>query len=71
MRCSIVVNKSSLIAFIVTVLFVMGLVAFRLLWAGSQVAATAGLGRLPILPQSWQHWIRHWTLDERDTPFGR
>ena len=64
-------NKSSLIAFILTVLFVIGLVAFRLLWAGSQVAATAGLGRLPRSPQSWQHWIRRWVLGERDTPSAR
>lgn len=57
-------NKASLL----TVLFVMGLVAFRLLWAGSQVAAGAGLGGLPRwLPQTWRRWIHRWLFGERDT----
>jgi hypothetical protein len=51
------VNKSSLIATILTVLFVSGLVVYRLLWAASGVASAAGLGRLPKLPKSWRRWL--------------
>lgn len=50
-------NKSSLIATTLTVLFVLGLVAYRLLWAASGVASAAGLGRLPKLPKSWRRWL--------------
>jgi hypothetical protein len=61
-------NKSSLIASILTVLFVMGLVAYRLLWAGSQLAAGAGLRGLPgWLPQTWRRWIHRWIFGERGT----
>ena len=50
-------NKSSLIASTVTILFVLGIVVYRLLWAASQVASSAGLGRLPKLPKSWRRWL--------------
>lgn len=50
-------DKSTLIASGLTVLFVLGLVAYRLLWAGFQVASAAGLGHLPILPKSWRRWL--------------
>jgi hypothetical protein len=50
-------NKSTLIASLLTVFFVLGLVIFRLLWAASQVASLAGLGRLPRLPKSWRRWL--------------
>lgn len=39
-------NKSALIATSLTVLFVLGLVVYRLLWAASSVAAAAELGRV-------------------------
>ena len=44
-------DKSSLIATSLTVLFILGLVAYRLLWAASSVAAAAGLGRFSKLPK--------------------
>jgi hypothetical protein len=50
-------NKSNLIASIITVLFVVGLVAYRLLWAASSVASSAGLGRWSALPKSWRRWL--------------
>jgi hypothetical protein len=50
-------NTSTLIASLLTVVFVLGLVIFRLLWAASQVASLAGLGRLPKLPKSWRRWL--------------
>jgi hypothetical protein len=50
-------DKSSLIASTLTVLFVLGLVVYRLLWAASGVASAAGLGRLPKLPKSWRRWL--------------
>jgi hypothetical protein len=55
-------NKSSLSASTVTILFVLGIVVYRLLWAASQVASSAGLGRLPKLPKSWRRWL----FDERN-----
>jgi hypothetical protein len=58
-------STSSLIASAITVLFVLGLVAYRLLWAASQTASAAGLGRLPKLPKSWRRVL----FGERnDTP---
>ncbi len=50
-------DKSRLIAPAVTALFLAGLVLYRLLWAGSSVASAAALGRLPMLPKSWQRWL--------------
>ena len=58
-------NKSSLIASAVSALFVLGLVAYRLLWAGSQLASGIGLGRFPRFPKT----VRRWLLGEHtDTP---
>jgi len=53
------------LAFTLTSLFVLALVALQLLWALSKVAAAAGLGRLPKLPESWRRFIRRWLFDER------
>jgi hypothetical protein len=50
-------DKSTLIASITTVVLVAGLVIVRLLFAGSQMAAGAGLGRGPQLPKSWRRWL--------------
>ncbi len=55
-------NISISIASVLTAIFVVGLVFFRLLWAASSVAAMAGLGRISRLPKSWQRWL----FDERD-----
>lgn len=48
-------HKPDIIALGLTGLFVLGLVAYRLLWAGSQLAqlATALPGLLPKRPQRW------------------
>jgi hypothetical protein len=35
---------------VVTILLVLGLVAFRLLWMGSNLA--------PYLPKKWQQWLQ-------------
>jgi len=58
-------NKSHLLALTLTSLLVLGLVALQLLWALSKVAAAAGLGRLPKLPESWQRFVHRWLFDER------
>ena len=50
-------NKSSLLASALTVIFVLGLVAYRLLWAGSQLASGAGLGRFPKFPKTLRRWL--------------
>ena len=52
-----VMDKSNLIASALTVLVVLGLVAYRMLWAASQVASSAGLGRISILPKNWRRWL--------------
>jgi hypothetical protein len=52
-------DKPQLIAAILTALFVVGLVAFRLLWAGSQLSAGLGLNRLPNrwVPAKLRRWL--------------
>jgi hypothetical protein len=50
-RCSM--NRSSLIV----ALSIAGVVVFRLLWAGSQLAAGAGLGRAAFLPKGLRRWL--------------
>ena len=58
-------NKSAMMAAFFTVLVVLGVVAYRLLWAASSVASARGLGRLPKLPKSWRRRL----FDERnDSP---
>lgn len=59
-------NKSPLITTAITVLLVLGLVAYRLLWAASSVAGAAGLGRLPKLSKRIQSWL----FGERDHTSG-
>jgi len=54
-------NKSTSIASLSTAALVLGFVIFRLIFAASQVAVAAGLGRGPKLPKSWQRWL----FDER------
>lgn len=50
--------SSPAVAIAITVLFVLGLVVFRLLWAGSQLTAAAELGRLPgMLPKKLRRWL--------------
>lgn len=51
-------SKLNIIAFALTALFVLALVVYRLLWAGSQLAAAAALGRLPdMLPKRLRFWL--------------
>jgi hypothetical protein len=50
-------DKSSLIATSLTVLLVLGLVAYRLLWAASSVASTAGLGQFSKVPKGVRCWL--------------
>jgi hypothetical protein len=52
-------EKSQLIAAILTALVVLGLVAFRLLWAGSQASAGLGLGQSPNrwIPAKLRRWL--------------
>jgi len=46
-------NRSSM----VVALSIAGVVVFRLLWAGSQLAAGAGLGRAAFLPNGLRRWL--------------
>lgn len=58
-------NTPSLIASAITAVFALGLVVYRLLWAASQTAGAAALGRLPKLHKSWRRFL----FGERnDTP---
>jgi hypothetical protein len=57
-------DKSSLVAILLTVLLVVGLVAYRFLWAASSVTAAAGLGNFSKLPKG----LRRWLFGEPTTP---
>jgi hypothetical protein len=50
-------HKPDLLAALLTALFVVGLVAYRLLWMGSSAASAAGLGHFPLLPKRLRHWL--------------
>jgi hypothetical protein len=50
-------SKANLVAFAFTSLFVLGIVAYRLLWMASGTASAAGLGRLPKLPKGLRHFL--------------
>jgi hypothetical protein len=50
-------DKSSLIATTLTVLTVLGLLVYRLLWAASSVASAAGLGGFSKLPKGVRRWL--------------
>lgn len=54
-------HKPDLVAIGITLLIVVGVVGYRLLWAASWTASGAALGRLPFLPKS----LRGWLLGER------
>ena len=50
-------DKSTLIATLLTVLSVLGLVVYRLLWAASSMAAAAGRGGFSKLPKGVRRWL--------------
>jgi hypothetical protein len=50
-------DKSTLIATSLTVLLVLGLILYRLLWAASSVAAAAGQGGFSKLPKGVRRWL--------------
>jgi hypothetical protein len=50
-------HKSTLIATSLTVLSVLGLVVYRLLWAASSVAAAAGRGGFSKIPKGVRRWL--------------
>jgi hypothetical protein len=54
-------NKSTLIASLLTVAVVLGFAIFRLL-KGASVYDLSALGRSSILPKSWRGWL----YDEHD-----
>jgi hypothetical protein len=49
-------NDSGLVASILTVLLVLALVIYRLLWGALQAAAIVALGRFRF-PRGLQHWL--------------
>jgi len=55
-------HTSNIIVASITALLVLALVVYRLLWAGAQAAAGAGLGRVPMLPKR----LRNWLFDEHN-----
>ena len=58
MICEVLaMNESNLIASIVTALVVVGLVAYRLLWAASSFAGFAGPGQVPKVLKSWRRLL--------------
>lgn len=53
------VHNLNILAFALTALFVVGAMAYRLLWLASQLASGAALGRLPGAPSKR---LRDWLL---------
>ena len=50
-------HTSDFFALALTILAVLGVVLYRLLWAGSQIAAADGLGRFPRFPVKLRRWL--------------
>jgi hypothetical protein len=50
-------HTSDLMALGITLLIVLAVVAYRLLWTASWAASGSALGRLPILPKAWRRWL--------------
>jgi len=50
-------HKPDLLAAILTALFVIGLIAGRLLWMASGAASAAALGNFSLLPKRWRRWF--------------
>ncbi len=50
-------STPNVLAISLTALCVLGVVLYRLAWAGSSFAAAAGQGRLPILPRRFRNWL--------------
>jgi hypothetical protein len=47
----------NILAISLTALCVLGVILYRLAWAGSSLASAAGQGRLPILPKRLRNWL--------------
>ncbi len=50
-------NTLSLLAISLTALCIVGVILYRLAWAGSSVASAAAMGRLPKLPKRLRNWL--------------
>jgi hypothetical protein len=50
-------HKPDLLAAALTALFVLGLVAYRLLWMASGATSASALGHFPLLPKRWRRWL--------------
>ena len=55
-------NTPNVLAISLTALCVIGIILYRVAWAGSSVASAAAMGRLPRLPKR----LRNWLLGDRD-----
>jgi hypothetical protein len=47
----------NLLAISLTALCVLGVILYRVAWAGSSVASAAAMGRLPNLPKRLRSWL--------------
>jgi hypothetical protein len=50
-------NTPNLLAISLTALCVLGVVIYRVAWAGSSVASAVANGRLPNLPRRLRNWL--------------
>jgi hypothetical protein len=55
-------STPNLLAFSLTAVCVLGVVLYRIAWAGSSVASAAAMGRLPMLNKR----LRNWLLGDHD-----
>lgn len=50
-------STPNLLAMSLTALCVLGVVLYRIAWAGSSIASATALGRLPKLPKRLRNWL--------------
>ena len=50
-------STPNLLAISLTALCVLGVILYRIAWAGSSVASASAMGRLPMLPKRLRNWL--------------
>ena len=50
-------STPNLLAISLTALCVLGVILYRIAWAGSSVASATAMGRLPMLPKRLRNWL--------------
>jgi hypothetical protein len=50
-------STPNVLAVSLTALFLLGVILYRLAWAGSSIASASAQGRLPMLPKQFRNWL--------------